>query len=101
MCQQAAELYLKGLLTLHGVEPPRTHDLVNLWRRGVSVDQKVSPLEDSCRILTEYYIETRYPPEVKSYGRDKAEEAVKLASEVEDLVMRLRKEAKTSGRSEN
>jgi len=51
--------------------------------------------------LTEYYIETRYPPEVKSYGRDKAEEAVKLASEVEDLVMRLRKEAKTSGRSEN
>ena len=80
-------------MTLHGIEPPRTHDLVNLWRRCVILDQGMASLEDACRILTEDYIETRYPPEVKSYGRDKAEEAVKLASDAEDLVMTLRKEA--------
>ena len=28
--QQAAEKYLKGFLVYHGVEPPRTHDLIVL-----------------------------------------------------------------------
>lgn len=29
-CQQSAEKYLKGFLVLHGMSPPKTHDLNQL-----------------------------------------------------------------------
>lgn len=100
LCQQAAELYLKGFLTLNGVEPPRIHDLVKLWERCNAISADFSGLEEACRTLTDYYIETRYPPEVKTYSREQAEEAVKLASEVENLVRKFREEVDLSARSD-
>lgn len=93
LCQQSAELYLKGFLTLNGVEPPRIHDLVKLWGRCSDINSGLLGLEEACRILTDYYIETRYPPEVKTYSREKAEEAVKLALEVEITIKELRDKA--------
>lgn len=100
LCQQAVELYLKGFLTLNGVEPPRIHDLVKLWERCGKIDSDLAAAEEACRILTDYYIETRYPPEVKAYSRNQAEEAVKLASEVEDKIMTIRKEVDSFVQSE-
>jgi HEPN domain-containing protein len=29
-CQQSAEKYLKGILVLHGIQPPKIHDLQEL-----------------------------------------------------------------------
>lgn len=100
LCQQSAELYLKGFLTLNGVEPPRIHDLVKLWEQCNSFNPELSPLEEACRVLTDYFIETRYPPEVKAYTKEKAEEAVRFAGDIEALIMRIRKEVGSSVRSE-
>ena len=94
LCQQSAELYLKGFLILYGVEPPRIHDLTDLLGRCSTANQSLTSLEEICRVLTDYYIETRYPPEVKAYTKEKAEEAVQLASEIEKAITEFRKEYK-------
>lgn len=80
LSQQAAEFYLKGFLVLHHCEPPRTHDLTTLLRLCCGIRPELVSLRVACSILTQYYIEARYPPEVKSYAKSDAEEAVRNAA---------------------
>lgn len=87
LSQQAAEFYLKGFLVLHHREPPRTHDLTNLLRRCLGICPGLASLRAACSTLTQYYIEARYPPDVKSYIKSEAEEAVRFATDVRDAVM--------------
>lgn len=81
-----AEFYLKGFLVLHHIEPPRTHDLTKLLLRCCSVRPGLTSLRGACATLTQYYIEARYPPDVKSYTKPEAEEAVRYATQVRDSV---------------
>lgn len=86
LSQQAAEFYLKGFLVFHHREPPRTHDLTLLLRLCLRIRPGLVSLREACTTLTQYYIEARYPPEVKSYTREEAEEAVRFATDVSDAI---------------
>jgi len=94
--QQGAEKYLKALLVVHGVEVPRTHDLVHLLRLAGSVVRlaltpgDVSPLN---RFLTE----GRYPGDWEPVGEEDAREALALARKVREEVQVILKPAGPMG----
>lgn len=63
-CQQALEKRLKGMVVhATGQFPPKTHDLLRLASLSrISLDEAK---ETFLRRITNYYIGTRYPEEVK------------------------------------
>lgn len=67
-CQQAVEKRLKAVVINITEEfPPKTHDLIRLIelaKVGLTVKQQLF-----LRKLTAYYIETRYPEEVKELSK--------------------------------
>jgi len=67
-CQQAVEKSPKGLLAERSQEhPPRIHNLVRLAERAGLVLPPA--LEQRMRMLSNYYIESRYPEELVSLGQ--------------------------------
>ena len=67
-CQQAAEKYLKALLVLLNVQPPRIHDLLALLQdiRKYLKTPVPNGIESSCVILNPYGVEIRYPDDGSS-----------------------------------
>lgn len=83
--QQCAEKYLKALLTLHSVEFPKTHDMVELLRLvpgGAGPGLALSEVS----VLNRYSIEARYPGDWEPFTRSDAEEAVAIARKVRRAV---------------
>lgn len=60
-CQQYVEKLIKGVLTLHGVEAPHTHDLRRLVRICRLIAPKLEGLIDVADQLTFHGVESRYP----------------------------------------
>jgi len=81
-CQQAVEKALKAYLFSRHVEMIRTHILPRLLVRCVEFDQDFRQMEAACDLLTDYYIDTRYPEIGVSYTKDMAKEAIELAGEI-------------------
>ncbi|SPF52774.1 putative HEPN domain protein [Candidatus Sulfopaludibacter sp. SbA4] len=79
-CQQAAEKYLKCLLTLVGVQAPRTHDLSELLRL---LPEALRPQVDSDDLskLNPYAIDARYY-DLRDLQRDDAIQALAVAEAV-------------------
>lgn len=85
VAQQAAEKALKAYLFSKKVKLVRTHDLLKLLKICQKHDLSFSKLKDACNILTDYYIDTRYPDiwDITKYESEKlAEEAFELSSEI-------------------
>lgn len=59
--QQGVEKTLKAFLVYHGATPERTHNLVALLERCVGINPVLDTLEEECRSLSFYAVETRYP----------------------------------------
>lgn len=91
LSQQIAEKYLKGFLILHGIEPPRIHELPKLLDECVKINPKLESLRDSCELLTGFYIETRYPPDIPDYTKEEITNAFEKATEVKEAVEGLTK----------
>ena len=88
-CQQAAEKYLKALLTCWDIEFPKTHMLARLI---ALVEQRDAALASSLMDavgLTPYGVELRYPGDRPDTSPDEAREAVKLVRLVRDVVLPL------------
>ena len=87
-CQQSAEKYLKGLLTLLGVSFPKTHDLrilLELARKHATLQTpaaKVLP-------LNRYAIEGRYPGEWDPIDKREADQAIQLAHGLRNDIRRI------------
>jgi HEPN domain-containing protein len=62
-CQQAGEKTLKGFLVFNDIDPPRTHDLVELCRQCIELDQSFESIQEDCNTVTPYGIATKYPNE--------------------------------------
>jgi len=60
-CEQAAEKMLKGILVRFDIEPPRTHDLIQLCKLCCEADARFERLTDACLELTPYGVQVRYP----------------------------------------
>jgi len=84
-CQQAVEKAIKGIIALRSGEmPPRLHNLMRLAEKAeLEVDE---PTAERLRALTAYYVQTRYPEEIRklSAGVDRplAEEAIRQTEEL-------------------
>lgn len=88
-CQQAAEKYLKALLTCWDIEFPKTHMLARLI---ALVEQRDAALASSLMDavgLTPYGVELRYPGDRPDASLDEARDAVRLAQQVHDAIMPL------------
>lgn len=59
--QQGIEKCFKGYLLSRGCKLKRIHDLVALLNEAVRYDSSLEPHRDTCRQITEFYIEERYP----------------------------------------
>ncbi|MBI5577487.1 MAG: HEPN domain-containing protein [Deltaproteobacteria bacterium] len=86
--QQCVEKYLKGILVLHGISYPRTHDLrvlLDLACHHTALD--LPP--DQVLPLNRYSIEGRYPGNWDPITEEEASGAVEMARRVRDRIRSL------------
>ena len=90
-CQQAAEKYLKGFIVLNGLDIKdkfKTHDLLQLLNYCLNFNPKLKELAQGCKILTEYYVESRYPPDApKDYPKKEAKQAIEFAENIKKKII--------------
>lgn len=85
--QQAAEKYLKALLTRYQIIFPKTHDLEQLLDLIESINNDLAATLRDIIILTPYGVELRYPGDRPDATSDEAREAVLLACTVRDAIV--------------
>ena len=85
--QQAAEKYLKALLTWREVEFPKTHSMGELLDLLATVDVPLAQTLAAATALTPYGVEVRYPGDVPEPDIAEARTAIALAQQVRDAVM--------------
>jgi HEPN domain-containing protein len=84
--QQAAEKYLKALLTWHQIEFPKTHAIEQLLDLVKQADaETASSLRDAVA-LTPYGVDIRYPGDQPEPSLEEARDAVEVARRVRDAV---------------
>jgi HEPN domain-containing protein len=86
LCQQSAEKYLKGFLFLCDIEPPKTHDLIELITMCLPYNNNFSVLMPKAQVLTNYGVMPRYPNELHITGDD-ARVALQYARDIKDYVL--------------
>lgn len=84
--QQAAEKYLKALLTWRQIEFPKTHAIEILLELLERVDVDIFASLQDAAALTPYGVEIRYPGDQPNPDMEDAGRAVKLAWMVRDVV---------------
>lgn len=86
--QQVAEKCLKAFLTWNQIEFPRTHSIRELLDLVGHVDEELSRKLASAARLTPYGVDIRYPGDQGEPSLEEAQEAVQLAHQVYDVVVR-------------
>jgi HEPN domain-containing protein len=84
-CQQAAEKFLKWVLVLHDIDPPKIHDLEELEKLCESIIPQFKTLYEKCAALTEYAVHTRYPDENQLEKQD-MDRALEYAQSIREFV---------------
>ena len=85
--QQAAEKYLKALLTSRAVEFPKTHVIGELLDLLATVDRPTAELLAEATALNPYGVEVRYPGDLPEPDAEEGTAALALAEAVRDAVM--------------
>jgi HEPN domain-containing protein len=86
--QQAAEKTLKGFLTWHRQTFRKTHSLEELGEQCLAISTALKPLIDRAVPLTEYAWKFRYPGDMDEPDASEADQAVAVAREVFEGVLR-------------
>ncbi len=87
-CQQVVEKALKGYLTAHDRPFRKTHDLDELSRASEAIDASLSNVLEPARYLTVFAWEFRYPGGRETPPVDEARQALELARQVVDSLLR-------------
>jgi len=87
-CQQAAEKMLKSFLVFNGIEPPKIHDLRELLKMCIAINDGFNEIKKEATSLTRYAVVPRYPAEFQIEKSD-AKIAIKYAEKVKDYVYRF------------
>jgi len=85
-CQQAAEKYLKGLLTFLDIPFPKTHNIEVLMDLVSQSNPSINSYAKAVA-LTYYAVENRYPDDFVEISEEEALEAYKLALEIKSFVL--------------
>ncbi|QWR76787.1 HEPN domain-containing protein [Candidatus Magnetomonas plexicatena] len=88
--EQCAEKYLKGFLTYHQIEFPKTHSIETLVRLCKQAAPAIEiELGDIVEILTSYGVAVRYPDGVYyDIPKEDAIEAIELAKKVKACILK-------------
>jgi len=87
--QQAAEKYLKALLTWHQIEFPKTHAIEQLLELAGRADPDIPSRLGEAAALTPYGVDIRYPGDQPEPDLEETRKAVELARKVRDAVTGL------------
>lgn len=85
-CQQSAEKYLKGYISLKGGKLIKTHDLTLLNRMCIEYDSEFQDIEDDTIELVDYGVQVRYPFHLEIEEHD-MEKAIKSAERIKEIVL--------------
>lgn len=89
LAQQIAEKYLKGYLVLNGVNIQKVHELPKLLDECIKFNTDLESLRDACELLTGFYTEVRYPPDIPDYTKEEILEAFNNAKLVKETIETL------------
>jgi len=84
--QQAVEKSLKALLTLRGIEFPRTHDRLVLLDIVNTLTDEFAQFRTMLAEINSYAIEARYPGDCVDPSIDDASQAVRTARSITEIV---------------
>lgn len=85
--QQSAEKYLKALIIAYDLEFRAVHNLLELLRICKQKVPEIGELEEPCRYLNPFYIDTRYPVHWPShYNKETALTAKRHAEKIRDWI---------------
>ncbi len=87
--QQAAEKYLKALLTWHQVEFPKTHAIELLLKLLEEVDPKTANALKEAENLTPYGVELRYPGDQPEPDLTESLQAISISRKVQEIVLKV------------
>ena len=89
LSQQAVELLLKSCIYSKDKIPPKTHQLVRLAEFCKQLGFKLNELLPKLAILSEYYLESRYPDELNRELNQKgvAQKALGFAKEIFEAIL--------------
>lgn len=88
LSQQMAEKYLKGFLVYRKKEFPKIHQLEKLLNTCKEFDVTFGELDDDAVLLSEFYVETRYPGDVpEGFSWNDARGAFESAKKIKDFVL--------------
>ncbi len=85
--QQAAEKFLKALLTRHRIAPPRTHNIEELLALAERATPGIQAELQGTETLSPYGVEIRYPGERPDLDREQGAESVRLADRIRAAVL--------------
>jgi HEPN domain-containing protein len=86
-CQQYVEKLLKALLSLHGIEAPKTHDLRRLIQLAEPLAPGISQFSSASDQLTVHGVETRYPGDSYPITSEEMDEVVKISQRIGELLL--------------
>ena len=87
--QQAAEKYLKALLSWRQVEFPKTHDLAKLLDLLADSDPALADTLREAEELTPFGVDVRYPSALSKVPPAAARGALRLAAQVRTRILGL------------
>lgn len=84
--QQAIEKYLKGYLVANNVDIEKVHDLGYLCKKCSHINKEFMGFYNECKIVSQYYIPSRYPAHWPLHTRKQAEKSYEIAKKIIDFV---------------
>jgi len=85
--QQAAEKYLKAFIVAHKLEFRAVHNLLELLEICRQNEPGIQELQEACRFLNPFYIDTRYPVHWPAhYDKNTGIKAKEETSKIKDWV---------------
>lgn len=87
LSQQIAEKYLKAFLVKIKGEFPKVHHLEYLLKICAEIDNDFMSLKDDAVLLSDFYVESRYPGDYPEFTWQEAEKAYESAKRIKELVL--------------
>ncbi|MDI6591715.1 MAG: HEPN domain-containing protein [Patescibacteria group bacterium] len=86
-CHQAVEKYLKAYLVFKNIYFEKIHRLWELAKLCSKENKEFLNFEEELKTLDAYYIESRYPPEIKAYSRQECKKVLDIAEKLAQFIL--------------
>ncbi|PIS39279.1 MAG: hypothetical protein COT33_02775 [Candidatus Nealsonbacteria bacterium CG08_land_8_20_14_0_20_38_20] len=86
-CHQSVEKYLKAYLVFRNIHFEKIHYSWNLAKLCAKENKEFLNFEEELKTLDAYYIESRYPPETRTYSRQECKKVLDLAEKLTQFIV--------------